>query len=129
VWSRVLLVAIVAVLAVGCSSAERPSVTEWQPTWDRIVGSFPTIDELGDPPDTTICNETLVALRTTSGDLQPTPDRALDDPVRSWVELAEEIVFDCPPGSSAIPSLEYAYDELTLLEAEVDGALSVEPAD
>ncbi len=119
-----LAVLVVAVVAVGCSSADRPSVEEWRPTWDRIVGDFPTIEELGDPPDRTLCQEALVDLRTSAGDLQPTPDRALDDPVRSWVELAEEIVFDCPPGSSAVPSLEYAYGELTLIETEVEAVLA-----
>lgn len=128
VRGRVILAVLAAltVLAAGCSSADRPTIDEWQPTWNRIVGDFPTIDELGDPPDRDACEAALVELRTSVVDLQPTPDRALDEPVRSWVELAEEIVFDCPPSSSAIPSLEYAYGELALFEAEVDAVLGAE---
>ena len=93
--------------------------------WDRTVAGFPTIEELGDPPDRDVCGAALVELRSSSGDLQPTPDRGLDEPVRSWVELAEEIVFDCPPSSSIVPSLEFAYRELALIEAEIDAALDV----
>ena len=44
----------------------------------------------------------------------------MDDVVVDWLRNAESVVYECPPSSQRIPSLEYAYDELVLLEAEVD---------
>lgn len=120
------MVLVVTLLAgiTACSGDGRPSADEWQPQWDAVLDAMPTQDELGDPPDPELCEQTLGMLRQETPALQPTPDMAIDDVVRQWAHIAEAIVFECPPQSHALPDLDHAYAELALLEAEVDAALA-----
>jgi hypothetical protein len=68
-------------------------------------------------------------VRSESGDLFPTPDLAIDDVVTDWVRIAEDLLFECPPASQRVPSLEYAYGELARLEAEVATVLAIDTED
>lgn len=121
------IVALLIVFAASaCSGDQRPTNEEWEPVWLEAVGGFPTMDELGDPPDPDECNDALVSLREVAPGLTPTPDVSLDDPVRNWVNLAEEIVFECPPDGTGVASLEEGYRELARLEAEVAAVLGMD---
>jgi hypothetical protein len=119
------LLAIV-LFASACDDGARPTPAEWRPVWDGVVADLPTATELGDPPDGSLCATALGLLRTTQSDLFPTPDSAIDDVVKDWVSLAEDLLFECPPSSSAIPDLAFAYGQLERLEAEVDVVLQID---
>jgi hypothetical protein len=124
--ARVSCVAALLVVAAACGSTDRPAVAEWQPVWDAIVAGIPTAAELGQPPDRDRCNEGLGFLRSSQGSLFPTPDQAIDGAVREWVEIAEDAMFECPPASDAIPSMEFAYGQLDRLRAEVASVLAID---
>lgn len=94
--------------------------------WHGLVTGIPTAAEIGQPPDAAVCNDGLVLVRSTSGAVQPTPDRAVDQAVREWVGIAEDAFFECPPSSHAVPSFGAAYQELAELEAEVMAALAID---
>ena len=87
---------------------------------------MPTAQELGDPPDRAACDSALGEIRTQRTEVFPTPDAAIDPVVHEWIRVAEDALFECPPSSRAIPDLESAYAELSLLEAEASAALSLE---
>ena len=126
---RVLaLTGLMLALLVACSDDSRPSVAEWEPVWASVVDTFPSAAELGQPPDRKICSQSLGVLRSTSGDLTPTPDLAIDDVVTDWVRIAENTLFECPPANQEVPNLEYAYGELSRLQAEVDVVLEIDSA-
>lgn len=122
------LTGLMLTLLAACSDDSRPSVSEWQPTWEAVVDAFPSAAELGQPPDHTVCSQALGVLRSTSGDLTPTPDLAIDDVVTDWVRIAENTLFECPPANQEVPDLEYAYGELSRLQAEVDVVLDIDSA-
>lgn len=127
IWARVVaVVGLLSVLVSACGGDDRPSVEAWVPAWNRIVEAIPTPEELGNPPDREICSTALGAVRSESGDLFPTPDLAIDDVVTDWVRIAEDLLFECPPASQRVPSLEYAYGELARLEAEVATVLAID---
>lgn len=107
----------------ACGGEERPTVDAWTARWDEAVASIPRRAELGTPPDSEMCNSTLVYLREVRGDLVPTPDRAIDDVVTAWIRLAEDAFYECPPDSTEVPSFDFAYEELETLQAEVAAAL------
>lgn len=121
-WTLVPMVVFVG----ACRSPSRPSVAEWQPGWDAITDGIPSASEVGDPPDTSVCRAGLVLVRTSQGDLFPTPDRAIDETVTQWVSVAEDAFFECPPSSSAIPDMAFAYGQLARLEAEVAAVLAID---
>jgi hypothetical protein len=122
----VALTGVMVLLFTACSGESRPSVEEWQPTWQGVVTGFPTPEMLGEPPDHTVCSHALGVLRSESSDLIPTPDLAIDDVVTDWLKIAEDTVFECPPSNQTIPNLEYAYGELARLEAEVAVVLAID---
>lgn len=127
IWARVVaIVGLLSVLVSACGGDDRPSVEAWVPAWNRIVEAIPTPEELGNPPDREICSTALGVVRSESGDLFPTPDLAIDDVVTDWVRLAEDLLFECPPASQRVPSIEYAYGELARLEAEVATVLAID---
>jgi hypothetical protein len=125
----IVLAGLALVVFTSCSGESRPSVEEWHPTWEAVVGSFPSASTLGTPPDHAVCSHALGVLRSTSGDLSPTPDLAIDDVVAEWLQIAENALYECPPSSQTIPSLEYAYGELARLQAEVDVVLVIDAGD
>ena len=123
------IVALLVVAISACGGDNRPSFESWQSDWESLVSAFPTYEELGDPPDRALCAEALSELRTSARSVSPTPDFSLDVPVREWVSIAESIAFECPPQSTTLPDLEYAYRELERLEAEVDAVLDGLPTE
>jgi hypothetical protein len=127
VWVRGIAVAgLLSVLFSACGGDDRPTVEAWVPAWERIVEAVPSPAELGNPPDREVCSAALGVVRSESGDLSPTPDLAIDDVVNDWVRIAEDTLFECPPASQRVPSLEYAYGELARLEAEVATVLAID---
>ena len=114
------------VVLAACSSASRPTVADWQPFWEQLAADIPTSSELGQPPDRSICSQGLALVRSSQEDLFPTPDRAIDEAVREWVSVAEDAFFECPPSSSAIPDMDFAYGQLARLEAEIDAVLAID---
>lgn len=124
--STFALAGVMLLLLAACSGESRPSVEEWQPIWESVVDGFPTAEELGDPPDRAVCSHALGVLRSVSSDLIPTPDLAIDDVVTDWLKIAEDMMFECPPSNQTIPDLEYGYNELARLEAEVAVVLAID---
>jgi hypothetical protein len=124
----VAITGVMLLLLAACSGESRPSVEEWQPTWENVVDGFPSPEMLGDPPDHTVCSQALGELRSESVDLSPTPDLAIDDVVADWLKIAENMVYECPPSNQTIPNLEYGYGELARLEAEIAVVLNIDAA-
>jgi hypothetical protein len=127
IWTRIVaVVGLLSVLASACGGDDRPSVEAWVPGWNRIVEAIPTSEELGNPPERAVCSTALGVVRSESGDLFPTPDLVIDDVVADWIRIAEDLLFECPPASQRVPSLEYAYGELARLEAEIAAVLAID---
>jgi hypothetical protein len=112
---------VITGLLAGCGGSDRPSFADWETLWSQATSSLPDQSELSSPPDEALCESTVAALRTSADNLLPTPDIALDSTVRSWLSIAEDAFFDCPPsGDADISSFDDAYRELGELQAEVD---------
>jgi hypothetical protein len=109
----------------GCGEGGRPDVSDWATDWEALIGTIPTLDKLGSPPDYELCGHALGDIREGQAELLPTPDLALDPVVREWFTVAEDAMFECPPSSSRFPDLEYVYQELARLEAEVTAVLAM----
>lgn len=120
--ATILLVALL--ISGACGTGGRPAEDAWTARWDEAVATIPRQSELGTPPNTELCNSTLVYLREVRNDLIPTPDPAIDDVVTAWIRLAEDAFYECPPDSTEIPDFDFAYRELGTLQAEVDAALA-----
>ena len=121
-----LVVVTALLLLAACTGSDRPSTEEWQPVWQAASDAMPTLEELGDPPDSDICGHALGILRAERPDLLPAPDPALDVAVEEWVIIAEDAMFECPPSSHEIADLAQAYEELARLEAEVNAVLDID---
>ena len=113
----------------ACGGEDRPAVADWQPAWEAMVARMPTAQELGEPPDRSVCSDALGDMRSTRASLFPTPDAAMEPVVREWVRIAEDALFECPPSSDAVPDLDAAYNELERLEAEVAVVLELDVDD
>jgi hypothetical protein len=114
------------VFLTACGSASRPTVAEWQPAWEQLVGGIPTSAEVGRPPDPSLCTQGLGLVRSSEDGLLPTPDRAIDETFKEWVSVAEDAFFECPPSSRAIPDMDFAYGQLARLEAEISAVLAID---
>jgi len=125
-WPLAALLALCLVAFAACGRSERPTVTDWEPTWKTTTAAVPSLVALGSPPDRAVCGHALGVLRSLQSDLFPTPDLAVDDAVREWVAIAEDAMFECPPSSRDLPDLATAYEELARLEAEVAAAIDVD---
>jgi hypothetical protein len=115
---RTLLLAALVLLLTGCGS-DRPSVDDWQPAWDEITSSIPDTAAQAVAMSENACGDVLAFLRSHRAELSPTPDLAIDDVVTSWVEIAEDAFFECPPSNDQVHDFAEAYAELDRLEAEV----------
>jgi hypothetical protein len=115
---------VALLLVVAACGTSRPSADEWAPQWHDLTAAIPSTAALGDPPDETVCRDSLGLLRSSRGDLFPTPDQDIDDAVNEWVSVAEDAFFECPPSSQAVPDFAAAYEQLARLEAEVEAALA-----
>lgn len=92
------------------------------------MDGFPTPEELGDPPDHAVDSHGLGVLRSEAAGLTSTPDLEIDDVVTDWLKIAENTVYECPPSNQTIPNVEFAYNELARLEAEVAVVLAIDTA-
>lgn len=124
--SSVLLALVLFLLLGACAEQTRPTVAEWQLNWRAVVASLPEQPAVDEQPEAALCNETLATLRTMRPDLSPTPDRAIDDAVQEWFQIAEDAFFECPPRSGPIGSFADSYAELLRLEAEIDLVLGLD---
>lgn len=122
----VAAVLAIALITGACSDTSRPDVGEWRTDWLGVVEALPDLAELSGDASKDLCADALAMLRSTSGDLLPTPDLAIDDTVRSWVELAEDAFFECPPRGGEINSFATAYAEMERLQAEVAVVLQLD---
>lgn len=120
------LALILFLMLPACTDRNRPTVEDWQPKWRAALAVLPDPSAIGVEPDGALCNETLAALRSIRPELTPTPDRAIDDAVQEWFQIAEDAFFECPPRSGPIGSFVDAYDELFRLEAEVNLVLGID---
>ena len=119
------LLVVTALVLTSCAKT-RPTVEDWQPTWDRIAAAVPSESTIGENPSRTACSETLAFLRSNRADLFPTPDVAIDHTVTDWVEIAESAFFECPPKNAQVGSFAEAYGELLRLEREIESVLEMD---
>ncbi|MCL1599605.1 MAG: hypothetical protein M3094_10495 [Actinomycetia bacterium] len=117
--SGVALLLAIGLVASACSTV-RPTVAEWEPTWESITAAIPPQEVVGEAPPRALCNQVLASLREGQADLFPTPDIAIDDTVKDWVTIAEDAFFECPPDNDEIGSFSDAYAEMLRLEREVE---------
>lgn len=122
----VMLVVVLLALLSACSGPERPDAANWLPHWDEEIAVIPPQDDLGDPPDKALCQDTLAMVREENEDLLPSPSVTVDDLVTEWIEVAEAAFFDCPPEGEDIDSFDAAYEELARIQESVETALSSE---
>ncbi len=125
----IVFATLLLLFLTGCGGTSRPSVAEWQPAWEGIVDDVHAISVLGQPPDHSTCNHVLGNLRSSRGQLFPTPDPAIDNTVTEWLRVAEHALFECPTSPEEIPDMTDSYAELVRLEAEVEVVLAIDSAD
>ena len=111
----------------SCSDS-RPTVKEWQPTWETVVDAIPSESVIGESPPRAVCNETLGFLRSNRGSLFPTPDLAIDDAVGDWISIAEDAFFECPPNNEHVRGFSEMYQLLHRLQGEVELVLDMDRA-
>ncbi|MCL1593072.1 MAG: hypothetical protein M3132_01810 [Actinomycetia bacterium] len=121
----VALATAILLLGSACATA-RPGVETWQPAWEAIVNGVPDESVVGESPPRSLCNETLTFLRSSRASVDPTPDLTLDEPVREWIDIAEEAFFECPPRGQKLDGFAEAYALLARLEAEIDSVLAID---
>lgn len=110
-----MIVSVVMALT-GCVDA-RPSLAEWRGTWETARATLPT---LGDGSiSNRACTDALGGLRTLAPRLESTPDQLLDGLIDSWLDIAEQAMFECPPRSGGTVGFEDAYSQLEVLEIEI----------
>ncbi len=121
------LLAAAALVFASCSTA-RPTAEEWQPTWDEVVAAIPSESVVGENPPQAVCDKTLASLRSNRARLFPTPDLAIDDTVRDWVDIAEDAFFECPPRNERVGSFSEAYGLLRRFQSEIESVLEMDRA-
>lgn len=131
--SRTLPVVVAFTLVLtGCGSdgddasdgsASPPDVATWTVVWNDTRALVPDIDTLGVPPDTAVCEQTVVDLRTAREELYPTPDVLVTTEVDKWMAEATSIFFECFDRDIGADTVTDGYAELVRLEAEVTAAI------
>ena len=126
---RIAFVVLVVVAGTACGS-DRPAVDAWEVSWDRISSGIPDESALSELATLEpACTEALVFLRANRAELLPTPDLAIDEVVNTWIEIAEDAFFECPPSNEKIADFAQAYAELSRLESEIDLVLELDRAE
>lgn len=117
---RVALVTLAALVGLtACGAGGRPDPDRWAAGWERVRDAVAgLVDDTG-AVRVDRCEDVLELLRDRRGDLLPSPDEGLDDPVRRWVEVSEALAFDC----QRHPDPAGATEELAVLAAEIDAGL------
>lgn len=85
-----LLIAV----ASGCGESDRPSPAAWRSQWEPVAREVPAPSQ-ADDLDPARCERLLVAARQARPELEPAPTKALDAPTVRWLDLAEEVGFEC----------------------------------
>ncbi len=111
--------AAVAILA-GCTSADRPTFSDWNPRWDEAQLLVPTEQELVDG-GRAHCDQLLVRLRTELTDLTPAPSESIDPAIDEWSNQVRTLAFECPTDPTEV---DQALSTIHELEAEI---AAVEP--
>jgi hypothetical protein len=119
------LIAAIVFLLASCS-ADRPTSEEWQPIWNQVLAAIPSESAVGEEPSKALCDDTLASLRSNRSRLFPTPDLAIDDAVRDWVDIAEDAFFECPPRNERVGSFSEAYGLLRRFQSEIALVLNMD---
>lgn len=117
-----LVVSTMLILGLSACSGGRPTFAEWLPFWTHTIGSIPGEDFVSSDTSQEVCEQTLADLRIHQGSLLPTPDEAIDATVRDWIDVAEQVFFECPP----IGGFSDSFAELRRLEAEIDVVIELD---
>lgn len=120
---RTLLVLISLVLVISSCGSARPTAAEWLDRWERALALVPDRALLDGPDVEAVCERALAALREERQLLLPTADASIDGAVRSWLEVAEETFFECPPRTGELQGFDLAYQRLADFESEVAAGL------
>lgn len=121
---RVLVLAVAFTFLLVSCSGNPPDAETWQPEWQALVEVVPEQTELHDPPDQSLCEGVLAAIREGNEDLLPSPSAEIDELANEWISVAEEAFFDCPPTRQDANGFDQAYMKLRELETSVDTALA-----
>jgi hypothetical protein len=116
-------VILILVCISGCGRG-RPDPETWRARWSRARAAFPQAAafETGDPQSA--CDALLVEARRWRSRLLPSPDAALDPAVRTWIDRAEAIGYECPAAREGIAAHRAALNELRTVEAEIEAGLA-----
>lgn len=117
-----LLAAVVATSLASCGPGERPSLAEWEATWEEVQATIPAASSLEDPPATDVCEAVLGELRTQRPRLVPAPDDLVASASTAWIAYAEHVFFGCF-GEGTPEDVAEAYENLDRLAAEVEASL------
>jgi hypothetical protein len=120
--TRVVALAVAAVILVSCGG-DRPDEAEWSSLWQSVRQTVPDRSALDGPEAQRLCSDALAAIRDAQVSLIPTPSSALDDPMRNWIDTAEETFFECPPREADLQGFDVAYERLSIYEIEIEAAL------
>ena len=117
-----LVIATLVLLAAGCGGGSRPTMLTWQPDWETAVSHSLPVD--GSSVAQADCAEILAAASAARAQLDPTPDRALDNPINQWIVLAESVGADCLDHPDIVGATSTLHD----LEASIDETIqSLQP--
>ena len=108
----------------ACQREVRPSVSDWQGHWNRVIAAVPAVEALEGEDAKSLCDTALTLLREERQYLLPAPESTLDDPVDDWLSVADETFFECPPRSGEIQGFDEAFTLLDDYQAEVEAALA-----
>jgi len=118
-----MLVAVALAAAMGCQGSGRPSVEQWRPLWLDAQTAVPARARLDGTEDRTLCDHALSELRAERLSVLPAPSQDLDRAVTAWLELAEDMMFDCPDRGGPYAGFDAGYQELARLAQQVDVVL------
>lgn len=124
---RHLLGVATFVAAAACAADEgRPGDATWAPVWEGWRDSIPAAEVFVDRGEG-LCDPLVGQLRSSRGELIPTPTEGLDAAVHAWITHAQSIAFDCPTDDPEM--LRDRLHDLGVLAAEIDAGLAADELD
>lgn len=121
---RATILVVVSMILLAACGGEEPDAARWSRQWEELIAVVPAETEIGSPPDTALCRDTLAALREQSAELSPAPSATITELVNEWVSIAEAAFFGCPPQGEDLASFEEAYQEMERIAESVETALA-----